>query len=58
MEITKEEFKRLYFSMTNEALAKKLNVSKATLIGYAKKLDLHKSTGGSPTGNQPKVKII
>lgn len=57
MEITKKEFEKLYFSMTNEALAKKLNVSKATLIGYAKKLGLRKSTGGSPTGNQPKIKI-
>ena len=36
MKITKEELEKKYYSMTNEALAKELGVTKPTLAKYIK----------------------
>lgn len=55
MKLTKEEFKQMYYSMTNEEMAKELKMSRVTLGNYAKKLGLKKRESFS---NKPKLKII
>jgi len=36
MDLTKEELKKMYFSMTNVELCQKLGISKVTLVKYIK----------------------
>lgn len=55
MDITKEQFEKMFFSMTNKEMSKKLNISTVTLNKHARKLGLRKRKSFN---NKPKLKII
>lgn len=57
MELKKEEFSKMYYSMTNEELAAKLGVHKSTIEKNAKKLGLKKNNSYI-TGRKKKLKIL
>lgn len=62
IEISKKEFERLYLSMTDADLAKKLGVHRNTIVKYGKKLNISKGSGYQHSEKKqtrpPKFKII
>lgn len=54
MELTKEELEKMYNSMTNEELCKKLDISKPTLSKYISDLGIEPKGKGT----KKKLKII
>ena len=57
MKITKEKLEKLYHSMSNDELCKKLGVSKMTLSNYIKKAGIEPKGKGNRNPSS-KVKII
>lgn len=59
MEITKEQLKEMYYSMSNDELSEKLGVSKTTLIKLVKDSGIKlKGKGGGFTGGKcPKTRV-
>jgi len=56
MQITKEELKKMYYSMTNEELCEKLNVSHVTLSKYIKQANITpKGKGGGFASSKIKL---
>lgn len=54
MEMTKEELEKMYYSMTNEDLCKKLDISKPTLSKYISDLGIEPKGKGT----KKKIKIV